>query len=293
MIGASQGGLTARFGDRDGGGVYTGFFRTRDLGTAHLLLGTGDSPVVSVVHYDRLRAVATQGYHSDSLSHLQNEHGRLVRTILRLAGDVCLTVGVVVALLACYLLWGTGWRAAQAQRQFAQQLTHAWRAPLTVPTETLRVVTGQPFAFIRIPALGAHWRFTVIQGTALAQLNVSPGHVPGTQLPGQRGNFAIAGHRVTGGNPFWSLPGLRAGDRVYIDTRSYTYTYRVTGKPAWVAPTDLAVLDPVPGHPGARPSRRLITLITCDPAWTGTHRVILTGILTAVHPRVPLPAGGQ
>ena len=33
------------------------------------------------------------------------------------------------------------------------------------------------------------------------------------------------------------------------------------------------------------PTRRLITLITCDPAWTGTHRVIVTGVLTAVSPR--------
>ena len=43
-------------------------------------------------------------------------------------------------------------------------------------------------------------------------------------------------------------------------------SYRVIGK-KWVAPTDTAVLDPVPSHPRQRPNRRLITLITCDPAW--------------------------
>ena len=62
------------------------------------------------------------------------------------------------------------------------------------------------------------------------------------------------------------------------------YTYRVIGK-KWVAPTDTAVLDPVPSHPRQRPTRRLITLITCDPAWTGTHRVIVTGVLVAAKPR--------
>ena len=117
-------------------------------------------------------------------------------------------------------------------------------------------------------------------GTALAQLNVSPGHVPGTQLPGQVGNFAVAGHRVTAGNPFWSLPSLRDGDLIYIDTRLNTYTYRVTGQHT-VLPTDTAVVDPVPGHPGQRPAQRLITLITCNPAWTGTHRVIVTGKLVS------------
>jgi sortase A len=58
----------------------------------------------------------------------------------------------------------------------------------------------------------------------------------------------------------------------------------VIGK-KWVAPTDTAVLDPVPSHPRQRPTRRLITLITCDPAWTGTHRVIVTGVLVAAKPR--------
>lgn len=52
-----------------------------------------------------------------------------------------------------------------------------------------------------------------------------------------------------------------------------------------MAPTDTAVLDPVPSHPRQRPTRRLITLITCDPAWTGTHRVIVTGVLVAAKPR--------
>jgi sortase A len=104
--------------------------------------------------------------------------------------------------------------------------------------------------------------------------------VPGTQLPGQVGNFAVAGHRVTAGNPFWSLPSLKDGDLVYIDTKLNTYTYQVTGQHT-VLPTDTAVVDPVPDHPGQRPTQRLITLITCNPAWTGTHRVIVTGKLVS------------
>jgi sortase A len=221
-----------------------------------------------------------------------------LRPLLRVSGEACLTIGVVVALFFGYLLWGSGLRADQAQRQFSAQLEHAWHVPAPaglsarMPADPIQLVTGQPFAFIRIPAFGAHWRFTIIQGTALAQLDVSPGHVPGTQLPGQVGNFAVAGHRVTAGNPFWSLPSLTTGDQVYIDTRYVTYTYRVVGKPRWVLPTDLAVLDPVPGSPDAAPTRRLITLITCDPAWTGTHRVIVTGVLSAVSPR-PGSTSGQ
>lgn len=213
-----------------------------------------------------------------------------MRQVIRTAGEIFLTSGVIGLLFISYLIWGTALRADSAQRQLSSELNQEWRqAPARgdaagASPEQFDVATGEPFAFITIPAFGPHWRFTLIQGTALAQLDLSPGHVPGTQWPGQVGNFAVAGHRVTAGNPFWSLPSLKAGDLVYIQTQLSQYTYRITGK-QWVLPTDLGVLDPVPGHPAQRPAQRLITLITCDPAWTGTHRVIVTGVLISAKPR--------
>jgi sortase A len=213
-----------------------------------------------------------------------------VRHVTRTAGEIFLTFGVIGLLFIGYLIWGTALRADSAQRQLSSDLNQEWQQAQTngqaikAGPEQFDVATGQPFAYITIPAFGPHWRFTLIQGTALAQLDLSPGHVPGTQWPGQPGNFAVAGHRVTAGNPFWSLPSLRAGDLVYIQTQDNNYTYRVTSEKT-VLPTDLGVLDPVPGHPGVRPTQRLITLITCDPAWTGTHRIIVTGVLIAAKPR--------
>ena len=211
-----------------------------------------------------------------------------MRQATRAAGEIFLTLGVIGLLFIGYLIWGTAMRADSAQHQFTNELNEQFgQAPAgggqALP-EQFDVATGQPFAFIRIPAFGPHWQFTLIQGTALAQLDLSPGHVPDTQWPGQVGNFAVAGHRVTAGNPFWSLPSLRAGDLVYIQTKLNNYTYRVTGE-QMVLPTDLGVLDPVPGHPAQRPTQRLITLITCDPAWTGTHRVIVTGVLVSARAR--------
>jgi sortase A len=225
-----------------------------------------------------------------------------MRQSLRVTGEALLTVGVVTLLFVCYLVWGSGIRAASAQRAFASELNTEWaHAAKSNPgltashpalAERFDVATGQPFAFIRIPAFGQNWRFALIEGTALAQLNVSPGHVPGTQWPGQVGNFAVAGHRVTSGNPFWSLPSLRPGDLVDIQTELNDYTYRVTGQ-EMVAPGDVDVLDPVPGHPGKQPAQRLITLITCDPAWTGTHRVIVTGVLVSAEERLCTAGSGS
>jgi sortase A len=108
--------------------------------------------------------------------------------------------------------------------------------------------------------------------------------VPGTALPGQVGNFAVAAHRVTAGNPFLHLNELRPGDKVMIITAATRYTYLVTHTEL-VLPGDTAVLDPVPGRPHQSPLEAMITLITCDPPWTGTHRIIVSGSLDAQTPR--------
>ncbi|HET9969233.1 MAG TPA: sortase [Streptosporangiaceae bacterium] len=143
-----------------------------------------------------------------------------MRQVIRAAGEILLTAGVVGLLFLGYLVWGTGLRAASAQRALSGELNQEWRQG---------------------PVRGRRRR---------RQLNVSPGHVPGTQWPGQLGNFAVAGHRVTAGNPFWSLPSMKDGDLVYVQTRLNNYTYRVIGK-QWVAPTDTAVLDRCRGVRGS------------------------------------------
>jgi hypothetical protein len=59
MVGASHAGLTLRRGDFVGGGMYTGFFRTRDLGTAHLLhafVGLTHKTIGPDVHFRRCPA---------------------------------------------------------------------------------------------------------------------------------------------------------------------------------------------------------------------------------------------
>jgi sortase A len=210
-----------------------------------------------------------------------------VRSFLRVVGELLVTCGVVVALFAAYLFWGTGLREGDAQHRFAGELGSQWAAPglSQAGLDSRRLVPGRPFAFIRIPAFGRHWRFAVVEGTAFAQLALGPGHVAGTQRPGQVGNFAVAGHRVTAGSPFWRVPSLRTGDKVFIDTIGGTFEYQVTARPVWVWPGDTAVLAPAPGFPGQQPRRGWITLITCDPAWSGTSRVVVTGVLIKRLPR--------
>ena len=155
----------------------------------------------------------------------------------------------------------------------------------TAAAKPIELVTGRPFALLRIPAFGAQWRFAVVEGTTLAQLAEGPGHVPGTQLPGEPGNFAVAAHDITAGNPFLHLGSLRKGDGIAVTTVNGTYQYRVLSERV-VRYTDVGVLDPVPDEPGQQPVRQFITLLTCTPvtlAFT-PWRIVVTGVLTGMTP---------
>lgn len=206
---------------------------------------------------------------------------------LRVVAVVSFVAGAALLLYTGFRLWDPF--AAQRQRNLSAALGQQWGAQTgacsgSVPQ--IRPAKGRPFASIQIPRFGAHWQFTIVEGASLAQLSTGPGHVTGTQFPGQRGNFAVAAHDVTAGNPFLHLGELRRGDAVIVTTKCAVYRYRVLNHRV-VRYTDVAVLDPVPDHPGQRPHKQLVTLITCTPvtlAFT-PYRIIVSGQLVSVRPR--------
>jgi len=200
--------------------------------------------------------------------------------LFRIAGELLVTCGVIVFGFLAYMYWGTALQASTAQRTYTSELTRSWSAgnPLTA---TADLPIGTPFALLRIPQFGRNWQFAVVQGTGRPQLALAPGHVPGTALPGQPGNFAVAAHRVTAGNPFWSLPTLHPGSIIEVETITGIYEYKVMSKAVRVSAGDLGPLAGVPAN------QKLITLITCDPPWTGTSRVIVTGVFLRMLPREP------
>ncbi len=149
---------------------------------------------------------------------------------------------------------------------------------------------GGAIDHIVIPAIGVE-RY-VVQGVAEADLQMGPGHYPGTPLPGQRGNVGIAGHRTTFGAPFFELNALRPGDFVYLtDTSRTTWVYRVQRQ--WVvAPTDVGVLNPTPGSE--------LTLTTCNPRFEATSRLVVRAALAGrlapgahLAPGLPVAAAGS
>lgn len=218
----------------------------------------------------------------------------MIRTAARGSGQLLITAGLVILLFASYELWGTGLGTDRAQHKLYSQLTRQWQqqpAPTTgedstsgqLVTQLAKPPLGSGIAILRIPRM---WHNTdprvVVEGVQLADLARGPGHYPDSALPGQVGNFAVAGHRATHGNGFLQLNTLRAGDAVVVETRTTWFTYRVTTS-SLVLPTQVSVVDPVPDEPGATPRQKLLTLTTCDPWYSATHRLIVHGVLATTH----------
>lgn len=222
-------------------------------------------------------------------------------------------LAVLGLVLLCSGLASLGWLGYQlvgtdlaAARDYERE-THALRAgwadpaparasagespggPAAVPgTATGRGDAGQAAtALLRIPRLGPDYEVPVLQGTGADVLARGVGHYAGTAEAGQIGNFAVAGHRITHGQPFSRLLALDPGDQIIVETREATYTYVLDTAPRDLTVTDAAgwVLDPVPGDPGAAPDTARITLTTCQDLFHSPDRSIGFGHLERTQPR--------
>lgn len=235
---------------------------------------------------------------------------------LWVAAELAMTAGVLVLLLVAHQLWWTNVQAHAAARREVAALERQWTTPgpsaATTPGDDSPVVSGTPttaataaappsgdaaparedlaFAVIRIPRIGV--TAPIAEGTSKPHIlnHGYVGHYPGTAGPGQTGNFALAGHRNTHGEPFRYINRLRPGDTVEIETATYRYTYVIRRTLPQTYASDGTVVAPVPYssvHPGARMSGvdRYITLTTCTPEFTSRYRLIVWGVLTGAHPR--------
>jgi sortase A len=245
------------------------------------------------------------------------------RRLLRGAGEVLVTAGLVLLLFVVYEVWVSNLFADRRQHQVHQQLATEWKKGqdplkgedrLDLPIGKQVVLPlGQGFANLYIPAFGKDYAKTVIQGTSDGDLDQGPGHYVNTQVPGQIGNFAVAGHRVGKGEPFLNLDQLVPGDKIVVQTATNWYVYTVLGSQSdyqaalklqgsarsaaitaalaatdsqgvpgreIVSPGAVGVILPVPDHADETPTRALLTLTTCHPKYTANQRMIIHAALT-------------
>ncbi|MGX5214108.1 class E sortase [Streptomyces violaceus] len=214
-----------------------------------------------------------------------------MRVIVRTVSELCITVGSVIVLFVVYVLFWTGVKADHVMDDQIDLLQKEWSKPRPPadgsPASPLRpapYAKGKPFAIMYIPRLGFTWNKPVLEGTATGTLKKGLGHYADTAQLGQKGNFAVAGHRRTYGDPFKDFPRLRRGDAVVLTDGTTWFTYRIDKGPYKTVPSDIEVIDPVPRTSGYTRPGRYLTLTTCEPEWGHSHRLIVWAHLDSTQP---------
>ncbi|PYC73492.1 class E sortase [Micromonospora arborensis] len=230
-----------------------------------------------------------EGYKSVYSELTRPSLGSRLRTGVRVTGEVLITFGLVVLLFAGYEVWGKSAIVDAHQNDLNTQLNQAWGPtddPTVAPTaagpsvKPSPPVRGKPLAGLYIPKLDKNW--VVVEGVTQADIRYAPGHYPGSALPGQVGNFSVAGHRNRA--TFWRLDELDEGDAIVVESKTDWYVYRVS-RSRIVKPTQVEVVAPVPGEPDKKPTKRMLTLTTCNPKFDNYQRLIIHAELDRTQPK--------
>jgi sortase A len=257
------------------------------------------------VEPERHRRAGSGGSPASARRRRRRSAGELALTVI---GELLITAGVLVGLFLGWQVWWNNLIVSSQQTSTAQQQSKKWiddamKAPRPTPTDPstpaavdppvlAEPAPYQPFAVIYIPRLGPDWKRTIRQTVDVEQVlnsyTAGVGHYPDTQLPGQVGNFAVAGHDSGWGNTFIDLSKLRIGDNVYVQTKDGWYTYQFRNF-EYVQPTQVSVIAAVPRHPDVQPIDRLMTITTCNPPFHAGERLIAYTVYKGFAPTAQIP----
>ena len=207
--------------------------------------------------------------------------------VVGVLGELLITLGLVVLLFVGWQLWWTDVTADRAQAQTIQTLERDFGHSPGVGDANVTpkaVPFGKAFAIMRIPRFGSSYARPILEGTNHDVLTQGIGHYAGTAMPGQVGNFAVAGHRTTYGKPFTDINTLRAGDVIIVETRSAYVVYSVQ-RHVIVTPDHVEVAAPVPQHPGTEPTEAMLTMTACHPKFSAAQRYVVFARLLRTIPR--------
>ncbi|MFI6933651.1 class E sortase [Streptomyces sp. NPDC050287] len=205
----------------------------------------------------------------------------------RAIGEVFITTGVLMLLFVSYQLWWTNVRAhAQADKE-TSSLQDDWASGKRNPGT---FAPGQGFAILHIPKLDVV--VPIAEGVSNKKVldrgmvgHYSEGALKTAMPDAKTGNFALAGHRNTHGEPFRYINRLTAGDAIVVETQDKYFVYKMASVLPVTSPSNTSVIDPVPKGSGFTGPGRYITLTTCTPEFTSKYRLIVWGKMVEERPR--------
>lgn len=219
-------------------------------------------------------------------------------SFIGILGELFITAGVIVLLFLVWQTWVNNVVVSNAQRDDARELSQEWnkgeavtlapeeRADPGVPVVAAVPADAVAFGTLIVPRFGADYSRPIAESVSLERvLNTrGVGHYPGTQMPGEVGNFAVAAHRTGWGDPFYDINKLQLGDSVFVETEAGWYRY-VFRSLEYVHASGAGVLNPVPQFDDAVASDRIMTLTSCNPIHTADERIIAYAVYDTWYPR--------
>ncbi|MBW5252328.1 class E sortase [Streptomyces sp. P01-B04] len=207
--------------------------------------------------------------------------------VSRVVGELFISLGVLMLLFVTYQLWWTNVRADQIAGKETHKIQDDWANGKRSPGV---FAPGEGFAIIHIPKLDVVT--PIAEGISKEKVldRGMVGHYGEeplrTAMPSDKqGNFALAGHRNTHGEPFRYVNRLSPGDPIVVETQDAYYTYEMTSVLPQTSPSNVSVIGAVPPQSGFKKPGRYITLTTCTPEFTSTYRLIVWGKMVDERPR--------
>lgn len=207
--------------------------------------------------------------------------------VSRVVGELFISLGVLMLLFVTYQLWWTNVRADQIAGKETHKIQDDWAKGKRSPGV---FAPGEGFAIIHIPKLDVVT--PIAEGISKEKVldRGMVGHYGEeplrTAMPSDKqGNFALAGHRNTHGEPFRYVNRLSPGDPIVVETQDAYYTYEMTSVLPQTSPSNVSVIGAVPPQSGFKKPGRYITLTTCTPEFTSTYRLIVWGKMVDERPR--------
>lgn len=201
-----------------------------------------------------------------------NHTARRVRARLLTAFGVALIlVGLGFVGYFGWQYFGTNIVSKQAQARVTTQLENNWGAE----------IDGDAIGLLRVPRFGEDFKVPINKTFSDKSLESGVGWWEEGAMPGEIGNFAVAGHRVTHGEPFRDFLNLRKGDLVEIETRTHFYTYKLrdNGTDRTVDFSVLWVLKSNPIDRNFDATKPILSLMTCSELFHTRNRSVVFGDL--------------
>jgi len=219
-------------------------------------------------------------------------------------GELLLTAGALVLLFVAWQMWigdiiiGAENNAKGAE--LSQQWAHSAPEPppgvqvgddiVYEPPQLEHPADAEIFANMRIPRFGDDYNVHIAGGTTRERTldRIGIGVYDQAAMPGQPGNFSLAGHRTTWGKPFNQIDQLRLNDPIVVETEQGWYVYRFRNM-QYVKPSAGDVLLDVPQMPELPADDSYITLTACSPLYSLAERIVAYGVFEKFQPRAEGP----